>query len=155
STPVGVWLLFARKTASVCLPGGRFEYVMCGSSDGEYLPSTPSCSASLPFAPEYLELSYLPPSIAKWRGPTAGCGDLPTAVGSILKLVSLTLTLTVPSDVASGFGDVNATLEFGSVGVGAAVVEPALAPVESERSLSLLPQPARTTATARTKLLRS
>src|SRR2546423_8222459 len=119
---------------------------MVGVTDGEYLPLTPSFTASLPFAPEYLGWSNLPPSIAKWRWPSPWTGGLPTACGASLKPLTLTFTLTVPGLVPPSFGLTNLTFAPGAPTCLAAVVGAGAALLEL--FLLLLPQPATATATS-------
>src|SRR5215210_6449855 len=106
---------------------------MLGVTDGEYLPLTPSLTASLPFAPEYFGWSYLPSSIEKWRCPCPFCFFLPTAAGSSVKSVTLTRTATGFDRVAPSVGLPKAT--FGPAGL-------------DSWSSSELPQPAATSAPA-------
>src|SRR5438045_2669735 len=102
---------------------------MVGVTDGEYLPLTPSLTASCPFAPEYFGWSNLPPSIAKWRWPSPWTGGLPTACGASLKPLTLTFTFTVVPLVPPDLGATNATLAPGApvfcavVGAGVGVLE--------------------------------
>src|SRR5919199_6085800 len=88
---------------------------MVGLSAGEYVPAAPSFLAIFPFGPEYFGKSNFPPSSEKWRCPLPGCGALPTAFGSILKLVSLTLAVNFRLTLAFGLGFTNPTAIFGRV----------------------------------------
>src|SRR5215212_12072778 len=87
---------------------------MVGATEGEYLPFTPSLTASWPFLPEYSGWSYLPSSIEKCRWPSPCFGFLPTSWGASLKPVSLTLAVTVLEVVAPDFGATKLTLAPGA-----------------------------------------
>src|SRR4051794_25787986 len=69
---------------------------MLGVTLGEYLPCTPSFTASWPLAPEYLGKSYLPPSSAKCRWPWPALAGLPTVDGLSVKPVSFTVAVSGP-----------------------------------------------------------
>jgi hypothetical protein len=84
--------------------------VIEGVTAGEYMPSTPSLTASFPFAPEYLGWSNLPSSILKWRWPSPAFGFLPTSCGASLKLDSVTLAVTVLPTELPFFGETKATV---------------------------------------------
>src|SRR5262249_49107664 len=77
---------------------------MVGVTDGEYMPATPSCTASLPLAPEYFGWSNFPLSRAKCRCPSPAFGFFPTSFAERRKWTSLTLALTVLVVVAPVFG---------------------------------------------------
>jgi hypothetical protein len=87
------------------MPGGDLRV-----TEGEYLASTPSLTASCPFAPEYFGWSNLPSSSLKWRWPSPGLAFLPTSFGASLKPDSLTLAVTVLATELPSFGETNATL---------------------------------------------
>src|SRR5215217_4781398 len=118
---------------------------MAGLTDGEYLPFTPSLTASLPLAPEYLGWSNLPSSIEKCRCPWPFCGVLPTAAGSSVKPVSSTLTLAGPGTVAPSLGDTKLTLAPGAPAARDEADELELE-LDSELEPELDPQPAASSA---------
>src|SRR5437870_2888661 len=127
--------------------------MIVGITEGEYLPWTPSFTASWPFAPEYFGWSYFPPSSEKCRWPSPCFAGFPTFCGASLKLLSFTTTVTALPVIASFFGFSNATVAPGAPTFAAVELayEDVLVDVD-EVDFLLLPQPTAATATTGTQM---